>query len=1170
MPLTAPIATPEEGTPPRPRIWLPLGFVVLTLIALVVVPVLVDRQTNAIREEIATVHEPARTLVTEIQMGVTLESAAIRQFAHGDPSSADRYRDARARTDDALQQLRAYEPALSPPARARLEALEAEIARWHARHDPLLRGEMPREQFLREGPTNAAQFEAALASVAALERELILAHDEQLHRVDSLGRRGTVFTAVLACGALAATALLGVIDRRLEQRAERALALHRQALHARQRALDVLESIADGFFSVDRLWRFTYLNRRAAEAMGRSREELVGQEVWEVVQGFLGPDFEPSARRAMTDQVPVEFETHRADTGEWLHVHVFPAADGLTVYVDDITERKRAEGALLETSERLEALVRAVPIPTTVLDLQGRVVLWNPAAERVFGWQEAEVLGRRTPLVPDDALHELRQELEAASRGEAITGLVTHRLSKDGARLAVRLSTAPLREGDAVRGMVALLEDVTERRRTEQRVAVEHAVTRILAESSRADEPMPRILRAVCEQLDWDFGEFWAVHPSGDSLQLVDVHHARSPALERFAAQSRSFGFRRGEGLPGRAWETGEVAWMRDVVGDPGFRRRAEAREAGLHTAFAFPVRTGDAFFGVMCFFLREVAEADARLARTMAKVGSEIGQFILRKRAEEEERRLTAIVENTPDFVGFADAQGRVQYVNPAGRALIGLGPDDGLAGRTIAGLHPEWAAAQVLAEGMPAALQDGAWTGESVLLGRDGEDIPVSQVIVAHRAPTGEVQGWSTILRDMRERKRLESGQQFLVEASQVLVSTLDYESVLERLARLVVPRLADYCLVDVVEGAEIRRVAAVHRDPDEEPRLSVLRNQPVTDDLAVGVSRVVRSGESELVPQVTDAMLRALAQDDEHLEALHALGPSSSVIVPLRARGRIVGTLTCVTSTSGRRYGREDLELVEELARRAALAVDNARLYREAVQATNVRDQVLRIVAHDLRNPLQSISLAVGLLLRRLPHERAPEREPLRVALRSAEHAQRLIQDLLEVAKLDAGGIAVDRRPEDVAALVRDVADLERPLAEEKGLALEVVLPESLPLLPLDRDRIVQVLVNLVGNAIKFTDRGAVTLGAEPVEGAVRFWVSDTGPGIAADELPHLFDPFWQAQRTAKAGTGLGLAIARGIVEAHDAHIEVRSEPGVGTTFTFDLPLAPATSPPDLEPA
>jgi len=243
-----------------------------------------------------------------------------------------------------------------------------------------------------------------------------------------------------------------------------------------------------------------------------------------------------------------------------------------------------------------------------------------------------------------------------------------------------------------------------------------------------------------------------------------------------------------------------------------------------------------------------------------------------------------------------------------------------------------------------------------------------------------------------------------------------------------------------------------------------------------------------------------------------------------------------------------------------RRSGFAVENARLYYEAQRATQARDDVLGIIAHDLRTPLNNI-LMQAVLLRPRGHE--PERrsrKPADSIERAATRMNRLIQDLLDVARMEAGRLSVEAARVDTRQVLSDSIEAQHTLASSASLELRLDLPAELPEVWADRDRLLQVFENLIGNALKFTKPGGrIVVGGAPRDGEVWFWVSDTGSGISADDVPHLFDRFWQGRKAGRHGAGLGLPIVKGLVEAHGGRIWVESTPGQGSTFFFSIPTA-----------
>jgi signal transduction histidine kinase len=404
------------------------------------------------------------------------------------------------------------------------------------------------------------------------------------------------------------------------------------------------------------------------------------------------------------------------------------------------------------------------------------------------------------------------------------------------------------------------------------------------------------------------------------------------------------------------------------------------------------------------------------------------------------------------------------------------------------------------------------------------------------------------------------------FLVEASEILDSSLEYQETIANVVRLAVPRLADSATMILLgEDGSLTWGSSAHRDPDKAGLVDRLRAyQPHLTTQGHPVAKALRSGNTQVVDEVDDAFMQLVAQDDTHLALLRELAPTSLIIIPLKARGRVLGSLVLATSRDfGRRYTDRDVVIAKEVARRVALAVDRALLYRAAAQAARLREEMVALVSHDLKSPLATIQMVASYLVEDLVPDDAAhrqERKQLQAIQRSAERMSRLIHDLLDVAAIDAGKLSVKRSPLRVDTLVSDVLDLLRPLAAAKRIALVPDASPALPKVVADHERMLQVFSNIGGNAVKFTpDGGQIEIRATARDTVVEFEVRDSGVGISADDLPYVFDRFWQAKNAKRAGSGLGLAIAKGIVETHNGRIRAESEMGRGSSFIFTLPIA-----------
>ncbi|HEX8719571.1 MAG TPA: PAS domain S-box protein [Pyrinomonadaceae bacterium] len=428
-------------------------------------------------------------------------------------------------------------------------------------------------------------------------------------------------------------------------------------------------------------------------------------------------------------------------------------------------------------------------------------------------------------------------------------------------------------------------------------------------------------------------------------------------------------------------------------------------------------------------------------------------------------------------------------------------------------------------------------------------------------------------------REAVTSERRATFLAEAAAVLSASLDYEKTLEAVAHAAVPWVADWCGVDVVgEDGGVRRLAVAHVDPAKVAWARDLQERyPYDPEAPHGVPEVLRTGRSEIYEEVPDELLVAAALDEEHLRIMREVGFTSVMVVPLAAHGRAFGAITFVTAESGRRYGATDLAFAEDLARRASLAVENARLYRQAQEANRIKDEFLATLSHELRTPLTAI-LGWASMLKGGGFDAEATRRAVETIERNARAQRQIVEDVLDVSRIITGKLRLDARPVEVRAVLQEAVETVRPAAEAKGVFLSTLLGAEVGEAPADPDRLRQVFWNLLSNAVKFTQRGGrveVELRRERAQAVVR--VGDTGAGIAPDFLPHVFDRFRQADMGTTrqhGGLGLGLSIVRHLVELHGGTVEAESAGlGRGATFTVRLPLReprPAGAPAGAEPA
>jgi PAS domain S-box-containing protein len=536
-----------------------------------------------------------------------------------------------------------------------------------------------------------------------------------------------------------------------------------------------------------------------------------------------------------------------------------------------------------------------------------------------------------------------------------------------------------------------------------------------------------------------------------------------------------------------------------------------------------------------------------------------------LEKRLYENEVHYSRLAEAVPGVLFTNRADGHCDYVSQRFYDLCGLPAGSAEGHGWLAAIAPE-DRDRVETDWQRAVREGTPYEGVFRFRLADGSLRWFMARSTPMRDEHGNILRWYGACTDIQSQKHVEEQAAFLAKASAALASSLDYETTLASVARLAVPQIADWASVDLLaDGGSLRQLAVAHSDPSKEELARTLRRRfPPNLNGPHGIGNVLRTGKSELYPDIEETTLVQSISDPEHQRVLRELGLKSALVVPLSVRNRMLGTITFVTAESDRHYGPDDLALAEELARRAAMAIDSAQLYREVQEANRRKDVFLAMLAHELRNPLAPIRNAVQVM--RLLSPRDSKLEWSRdVIERQFSHLARLVDDLLDLSRLMRGMVKLQKKEIELSWVVAHAVEASRPLIDAQHHEFTVSVPTEPIRLHADLTRLTQVLVNLLNNAAKYTDPGGhIVLRAERSGAEVVVRVRDDGRGMAPELLPRVFDLFTQGERTlarSEGGLGIGLTLVKNLVEMHGGRVQAFSAgPGKGSEFVVFLPALP----------
>lgn len=785
-------------------------------------------------------------------------------------------------------------------------------------------------------------------------------------------------------------------------------------------------------------------------------------------------------------------------------------------------EEKKADELFLQinnTREQLHALIENASDGIFIADLTGTYTDVNKIGAAMLGFTPKEIIGKNIiDLLPPEDIPLLQKSKDRMLHPMGHTDISEWRLkNKNGTFVQVEVSAKILSDNR----WMGIVRNISERKRLESKVIENEARYRSLLENMGDSY----ILLEAIEDEKNNIMDFRYLDFNSKTSQILGIDRKVIGKTIR-------------EVFPGI-----EIFWLEAL------KRVVQTKKPERVEQYTKPV---DKYLSVSL-----TSPGERMVASFITDVTERVRN---RKRLENSESKFRGLLEAAQDAIVIVDQHGKIIFVNRQVSEQFGFEADE-LFGQFIEILVPERYRAKHAGQRKaylkhPEARTMGAGLE---LYGRrkDGSEFPVDISLSPSQTDKGTIV--TAVIRDITFRKQKENQQRFLAETSKVLNEISGYEDRLQTIANSIVPEVADICLVCTFENGSLELKGSAMLDPlgHESIKDIVCKLNATTGPFSVEAA--LKESQPLLVENAVVEVLNNPLVDSILREIIQKLEISSYMILPLNVRGTTIGILYVASKIDHHRFTLEDLSYFDLISSRSAVFVENARLYQEATRAIYSREQVLSIVSHDLKNPLTSIDLSAELLLRQELNRTNIETISRRLK-NASETMLRLISDLLDFGKMEAGKFSVDLEVVTINEALNLAMESLNTKSIQSGVNLKFDIEKNMPNILADSIRIAQVFWNLVGNAIKFTPKdGTVTIIGRAKDDLVKFEICDSGPGIPKEDLPKVFDFFWQAQETATKGTGLGLAIAKGIVEAHGGEIGVECEMGQGCTFFFTVPIA-----------
>ncbi len=969
-------------------------------------------------------------------------------------------------------------------------------------------------------------------------------------------------------------AFLISIARQCAQALDRT-ALYAEAEKARQDAIDTLDSIGDAFLALDSEWRITYINPKAQGLWPRSAEPSIGSVLWDIFPAAADTDFYIHVQRVGSTRVTFEYEQYHPHDDSWHAVRLYPSANGISAFFHNIMARKQAQSALETTQTRLQRFVDANIVGIIFATTDGHITNANDAFLNMVGYSRDDLTAGKlnwVMLTPTEYLEADTRGIEEVEQLGSTVPLEKEYIHKDGHRIAVLLGGA-LVEGS----WITFAVNISDRIQAERRLRLLTEASTLLASSLDYQTTLRSLAQLVVPSVA-DWCTVHVVNAAGVAEQVVVAH--KDPAKVAWAADIQHRYPNDPNARTGlyQVIRSGQAefypritdAMLVAATQDPALL--GILREIGYTSVMVVPLKVRERVLGALQLVStesrREFTADDLALAEELAlRAAIAVDNARLYGAMREQRERLQVTLTSIGDAVIATDDLGRVTFMNAVAQDLTGWTQTEAIDRPLEVVFHIINATSRETVESpVKKVIREGSIVGlanHTLLIAQDGTETPIDDSGAPIRGEDGAIEGVILVFRDVTERKRAEDDQLFLNRAGAILAASLDEVVTLDNLAHATIPHLADYCAIDLVgEGGVLRRVAVAATKPEKEAILrQVMGRYPPRSAQAI-MQDVLLTRPPFVTQTITDEMITNVSQDAEEAELRRAIGARSLMRLPLIARERIIGLITVGMAESGRTYGAEEIALGQELIHIASLSLENARLYHEAREAIRARNEFLSVAAHELKTPVTSLRGFAQTLLRQYNKRGTVDPEQMQRALLTIDTQStkltKLVNQLLDLSRLEAGRLTLDRQRTDLSALINEVVGTMQKTTQLHHITTQMPVTLETSVDPL---RLEQVLINLLDNAIKYSPRGGAIDVELSTPDAGHAWLSvlDHGIGIPVDRRDQIFERFYQAHRDGyMGGMGLGLYISRQIIDLHGGQLEAEFPTEGGTRLIITLPL------------